>query len=509
MEQRKMSNRRSFGLALLAGLGLLGWSYRDTFLSIVDKWASDSAFSHGFLIVPIALWLAWRKRDELAATPLAPSWLGLAAAVACIAAWIVARGSGVLVIEQFAAVAMVPALVLAVLGWPATRTLSFPLAFLFFAVPFGRAVVPLLMELTAHLASLALQWTGVPVLRSHMYISIPEGNFEVAKACSGIKYFIAGTVLGLLYAHLNYRSWKKRILCVAAFTVIPVLLNSARVYLIIAVSHLTDMRFGPGQEHVTFGMIFFVAVMGLMFWVGRRWSDYGAVESGEVTRAVQAADASPSDWLLIGLVIAAIAGGPTFHRASVSRMQQHMADPGSLVVLPAHSHGWTGPADGEGRWQPNYVGGVAERQVVYAMPDGAQVDVFVAVFGLGTSLGAEMISYQNVIDAGEYQSLSDEHLLQVEGAGGKALTVREVVVDDAGVPRRVWYWYVVGDRPAHTPFVVKILEALAFVTGGADSERIVALSTKDDTGASSRLSEFLVSHGSCVVAGLAPEPCSR
>ena len=105
------------------------------------------------------------------------------------------------------------------------------------------------MQVTADVATWLLQWTGVPVLRSHMYISIPSGSFEVARACSGLNYFITGLVLGVLYAYLTYRGWTKRVLCVAG---LPgrsrSLLNGLRVYVTILVSHLTDMRFGPGAS---------------------------------------------------------------------------------------------------------------------------------------------------------------------------------------------------------------------------------------------------------------------
>ena len=75
----------------------------------------------------------------------------------CAGLWVIARGTGVAVVEQFAVVAMLSALALAVLGLPATRVLAFPLAFLFFMVPFGRAIVPWLMQATADMATLALQ----------------------------------------------------------------------------------------------------------------------------------------------------------------------------------------------------------------------------------------------------------------------------------------------------------------------------------------------------------------
>ncbi len=137
----------------------------------------------------------------------------------------------------------------------------------------GRALVPLLMQITADVATEALRLSGVPILRNHMYISIPSGNFEVAKACSGLNYVITGFVLGVLYSFLTYRSWWKRLLSMAAFVVVPIIANGLRVYITIGVSHLTEMDFGPGKEHVTFGRVFFLIVIFAMFWIGRRWRD--------------------------------------------------------------------------------------------------------------------------------------------------------------------------------------------------------------------------------------------
>lgn len=149
MEDAIRRNRLELLVLWLAGVLLIGWQHLDVLRTIEDKWRTDAAFSHGFLVVPICLWLAWRKRAELRGIALGPSWLGVAALGACTLAWIVARGSGVLVVEQLAVVAMVPSLVLAIFGWQATRTLIFPLAMLAFCVPFGRAIVPWLMQITA------------------------------------------------------------------------------------------------------------------------------------------------------------------------------------------------------------------------------------------------------------------------------------------------------------------------------------------------------------------------
>ena len=59
--------------AAFAALGIL-LVHADTVASIVAIWRRSETFAHGFVVVPIALWLAWRKRAELAATAARP-WL--------------------------------------------------------------------------------------------------------------------------------------------------------------------------------------------------------------------------------------------------------------------------------------------------------------------------------------------------------------------------------------------------------------------------------------------------
>ena len=49
-------------IAIVACFALL---YRGVIVKLVSDWATDDNYSHGFLIVPIALYLAWERRDKL------------------------------------------------------------------------------------------------------------------------------------------------------------------------------------------------------------------------------------------------------------------------------------------------------------------------------------------------------------------------------------------------------------------------------------------------------------
>src|SRR5436190_20756007 len=68
---------RAASLLLLMTAAGLSWAYWPTLDGMIRKWDSDPQYSHGFLVVPFALFLLWTWRDRL--PPLSsPSPWGLA-----------------------------------------------------------------------------------------------------------------------------------------------------------------------------------------------------------------------------------------------------------------------------------------------------------------------------------------------------------------------------------------------------------------------------------------------
>jgi exosortase A len=497
--------RRALGLALVAALLAVGYAYRESFASMIEKWGNDSTFSHGYLIFPIVLWLVWEKRSELAAVEWIPSWLGAAGTIAMVIVWSVARGTGVLVVEQLAAVAIVLAIVMTVIGWRAAWALAFPLSFMFLSVPFGRALIPWLMQITADVATWALKSSGVPIHRSHMYISIPTGTFEVAKACGGLNYVIAGFVLGVLYGYLTYAGWRKRVVCALAFLIVPIMANGLRVYATIGVSHLTNMRFGPGPEHVTFGRLFFIAVMILMFWVGRRWRDDSqhrpSVPTAVAVRRLRAVELVPIPFALCVALMA-----PQYLMSRKGAFDPHPDNLRDTVAMPLGAGGWTAEA-ATNSWRPHYVGARVERSATYRYAGGERVDVYVGIYGIGRESAGEMISDENRVFASDDVSLAPQAIRIVELGNGIAIKVREHTFSEEGTGQLVWSWFMVSGNRTINPFVVKALEARAFITRSTDSARALTLATPLDDGASARLDDFVEAHSACVAAGFESTAC--
>jgi EpsI family protein len=377
-----------------------------------------------------------------------------------------------------------------------------------FQVPFGRALVPYLVDFTADISTLQLQWSGVTVYRTHTLINIPGGWFQVARACSGVSFLMTALVLGLLYAELNFTSWRKRVVAVLLAMAIAVVANALRVYITIGVSHLTNIEFGPGGEHITFGRFFFIGIMLATFWVGRRWHDEDPGMPAWV-RALAPAPPTvrPALWAAPVVALVALLAAPPYQAMFQRQLaQEASAAAGTLVSLPAAREAWSGPAADPSAWRPQYHDALSEAGGSYRDASGGRVDAWVGVYGIGLTGGAEMISYANVLYP-EEQAVVPEVAMQHLDLAGRTLEVKELRVPDGGAGQLVWHWYVVGDRVATSPYVVKALEGATWLTHHARTERVVTLATRYDEGAHARLEAFVHSHAACVASSFAAEAC--
>src|SRR6266581_6001215 len=231
-------HRRAWPLALAACivsiLWIIAW-YGSTGLAMVSIWARSDTFAHGFIVLPIALWLVWRVRARIAAVTPHPSWWVLAPIAAAGFAWLMGELAAVNAVSQSAFTALLVLTVPAVLGTRVARVIAFPLGFMFFAVPIGEFLMPQLMSWTADFTVLALTLTGIPVYREGLQFVIPSGYWSVAEACSGVRYLIASLMVGTLYAYLVYRSPRRRLVFVGVSILVPIVANWLRAYMIVMI----------------------------------------------------------------------------------------------------------------------------------------------------------------------------------------------------------------------------------------------------------------------------------
>ena len=470
--------RASWRLApiLAAGLAVLGILalYAPTAASIVSIWIRSETFTHGFLVVPICVWLAWRRRETIAAIPARPWRPGLAIVFAAGALWLVTSAADVLGVKQFALAFMLQAAIVTVVGTRIARATMFPLAFLLFAIPFGEIFVPTLIDWTADFTVAALRLSGVPVYREANMFLIPTGAWSVVETCSGIRYIIASVMIGTIYAALAYRSAIRRAMFMGAAVLVPIVANWLRAYMIVMIGHLSNNKLAVGVDHIIYGWVFFGLVMLLLFWIGSFWQQDGpaAATRAEPATATAPAPATPARTLFVAAVAAMIGAGVWVPlEASIDRVADL-----STPNLPdiAGANGWQATPAAFTDWKPRYRGYAAELSQVFRK-DGRDVAVYIAYYRK-QSRGSELVTSGNQLVGTEdwRWTQSGKASDRIEWTG-RPLPVERLDLSGQGGALQTYRLYWVGDTVTASPYMAKALQAWSKLSGRGDDAALIVI----------------------------------
>lgn len=469
---------------LFALIWTLIW-YRSTGAAMIEIWRRSETFTHGFLVLPIVLWLVWRMRAELARVAPRPAWWALPIVAACVFAWLLGELAAVNALTQFALIALLVAIVIAVLGTAVARKLAFPLAFLFFAVPIGDFLMPRLITWTADFTILGLRLSGIPVYREGQQFVIPSGRWSVVEACSGIRYLIASLMVGTLFAYLTYRSLARRLIFIAVAAAVPIVANWARAYIIVMLGHISGNKIAAGVDHLIYGWLFFGVVIAVLFWIGSRWreDDETAISAPTYTpRIIQETRASTFGAALAAVALIVLAG--KFGYWAIERSDA--AAPPRLAAVNVEQN-WAVSSHSFESWRPHFANPSAELQQVFRNGDNT-VGLFLGYYR-NQDYDSKLVSSTNVLvrssDQKWVQTGAGDHLIEI---GGEPLTVRTLRLRSASGDRMVvWQWYWINGRWTASDPRAKAYTALSRLQGrGDDSAVVVMYALEDQPGGGAR-----------------------
>jgi exosortase A len=244
-----------------------------TWREMVHQWWDVSTYNHILLVPPILLWLVRLRWTELSRLTPSAWWPGLTVLGAGMLAWVGGLLASVNLVAEAGAVMMLQSAVVLLFGPRVVAALLFPLAYMGFLVPFGDEIVPPLQAITARIAVALTHLSGVPATLDRVFIDTPVGLFEVAAACSGVKFLVAMIALGALAAHLGFSGWRRRAAFMAAAVLVPVLANGVRAWGTIYIAQSRGVAFAAGFDHIVYGWIFFALVMATLLAVAWRFFD--------------------------------------------------------------------------------------------------------------------------------------------------------------------------------------------------------------------------------------------
>lgn len=452
---------------LFAAVALL---FRDSLQSMASVWLTSSIYHHGVVVAPVSAWLILRRKDWRQAPPAA-DYVGVLILAAACAIELVARAAGVDLISHAAFVTAIIGVIVFHFGRQLAAQWSFPLAFLFFMVPFGEELTPALQHWAAVALAAALDVSGVETLRDGFMLTTSAGRFEVAASCAGLRFLLAAGMISSLAAYLAFEHWRTRAAFIALALIAAIFANWLRAYLIVLIATVTGRRIGVGPEHVMLGWVFYSLLIIVMLAVARRFQDRGP--EPDDAHAVSAISGRTSSSAL-AIAIAAVAITSLYDGLVVSA-KNPAAPP--TAIPPITAEGFAPIADDE-MWRAHAPNADLTANGKYISPDGA-IRVSMAYF-THDRRGAEMAgAHTRPADGVNWRrtAISTETISYDRRSYRIAV---ETLEDAAGRKLDVAALYWLGEKVHGSPTALKVDVAARKLTGKPTEGGVIFVAADHD-----------------------------
>jgi exosortase A len=489
----------------LAHLSLLivGWFglFWPSLVQMEAVWRGSDTYTHAYAVPFIIAWLLATSPQRLQGKPTADWRLSLLL-LPVLLLWMVGYAADIAAVGQLSAVLALQAILISWLGLPLAKQLKFPIFYLIFLLPFGEELHPLLQNITADLTMIFLHLTSIPAFREGLYITTPVGNFEVAVACSGLRFLIASLAIGTLFAHLSFISIYRQVLFMVVLVIVSIIANGIRAFFLIFIAEKSNMAYGFGADHYVYGWVVFGLVLLLMFYLGGKFSDMPAQKADQEEQVEQEgqaalcttapATASPVSTVTpsqpwskqCGLVLvffavffgwsrslpllvppteppAALASGDQAQQQSI--WSQSIALNHQPESTPQQSFA-QGPTSNWGIYFPHSL-----RSSLLRLPNGAEV--YRAEFGHRQQQG-ELVNWSNQLFNGKQWTIVSQQTIRLAEQPARLLELSSL----QGQRRLVLFWYQVAERRDVLTLPIKLAQLQALMTADTRPAQINAVS---------------------------------
>jgi len=256
----------------LAGIGAAAFAlfiltFYPVFQSLIGRWYNDEDYSHGFLIIPISLYIVWEKRHLLAQVSRRPSQWGLVFIMISLLIYILAQIAEVASLASVSMILLLASAVLYLQGFPMLRALSFPLAFLLFMIPVPSQIYSALTINLQLFVTQASAWIS-PLLGISLYhegnvIYLPHRTLQVVNACSGMRSIISLLAMSSIVAYFYLQSNPLRWILFFLGIPVAVITNIIRVISLIMAFQYFNTDLTAGVAHTVLGLVIFALALAL------------------------------------------------------------------------------------------------------------------------------------------------------------------------------------------------------------------------------------------------------
>lgn len=243
--------------AVVAGL------YSPVMWRLVKQWYNDPDYSHGFLVPLLSAYLIWQRRDKLAEISRKPSNWGVLVVLGSLGLLFLGSLGAELFLTRVSIILTICGLIVYFAGWALLRAMSFPLAFLLFAIPipaiiYNEIVFPLQFIASRFATGILETLNLFPIMREGNVLIMPGMRLEVVEACSGIRSLMSLLALAAGYGYLAEKSNLVRWFLVLAMIPLAIISNGTRVMITALMTNYIGPKAAEGFMHEFSGWVIFV-----------------------------------------------------------------------------------------------------------------------------------------------------------------------------------------------------------------------------------------------------------
>jgi exosortase len=259
---------------VLGGLVLLFaafcWAYWPTLREIVGQWISQPDYSHGFLVVPLAVFFLWSRRSQFPRDDIRPSLLGGALLLFACGLRIAAGVFYLAPLDGWTIPIWIAGAVWLIAGWQCLLWSLPAIVFLWFMIPIPFTAeswfsVPL-QAVATKLSTACLVMLGQPALAEGNTIWLGDQQLFIEEACSGLRIFVGIFALAFAFALFSRWSWWQKSLALVAALPVAIIANMTRVVVTGLLYQYASSEAARHFSHDLSGLVMIPFAAGL-FWL--------------------------------------------------------------------------------------------------------------------------------------------------------------------------------------------------------------------------------------------------
>jgi exosortase len=231
-------------------------------------------YSHAYFILPLSLWLIWRKRGEIKkiyreAGPgkwnLSSLFVLLVGILLLIFGW----QQNYIFIQTLSLIPLLFGLTSFLYGTNIAKTLSFPILYLLLLVPPPFAILDSITLPMRHgisvLTEKILFFLNYPISREGLLLKIGYNDIFMGAPCSGFRSLITMFSLVLVYVYISKGNLAKKLIMTSLIIPMALFGNLVRVITLCLITFYFGEEAGQGFFHNFSGIvIFIITLLGLM-----------------------------------------------------------------------------------------------------------------------------------------------------------------------------------------------------------------------------------------------------